>query len=141
MQSKVDTAALAGDLRAVLGSLTRRLRAMHGFSVSQSSVLGRLDRDGPCSIGRLATAERVRPQSMAQTVKDLEAGALVARESDPDDGRRAVVSLTERGRATLAAERGKRDGWLADAIERELADDEQATLAQAVGLIRRLTDS
>ena len=56
------------------------------------TVLGRLDREGPASISDLAAAERMRPQSMAQTVRDLEAAGLVSRRPDPDDGRRASSS-------------------------------------------------
>ena len=51
-------------------------------------MLGRLDREGTKSIGDLALAERVRPQSMTQTIADLEADGLIARRADPDDGRR-----------------------------------------------------
>ena len=75
MGTAVDTTRLASELRIVLGQLLRRLRAEHRFSLSQGAVLGRLDREGTTSIGDLALAERVRPQSMAQTVADLEATA------------------------------------------------------------------
>jgi DNA-binding MarR family transcriptional regulator len=140
MRTKADPALLAGELRVVLGQLMRRLRAEHGFPLSQGAVLGRLDREGPRSVSALAAAERVRPQSMAQTVGDLEADGLVARSPDPTDGRRALVSLTDAGRATLAADRDKRDGWLAQGIVQELTAQEQDVLARAVALLRRLVD-
>src|SRR5436853_5771165 len=103
--TKPDTARIASELRLVLGQLLRRLRAEHRFSLSHGAVLGRLDREGPQSVSDLAAAERVRPQSMAQTVGDLEAGGLVSRQPDPTDGRRALVELTSEGRAVLAADR------------------------------------
>ncbi|MDX6641011.1 MAG: hypothetical protein QOF12_2022 [Solirubrobacteraceae bacterium] len=134
-------APLASDLREVLGGLVRRLRTQHRFSLSQGAVLGRLDREGPRSVSELATAERMRPQSMAQAVGDLEGAGLVARRADPADGRRALVELTDDGRAALAADRRQRVGWLAEAIARELTPAERATLAEAVGLLRRLADS
>ncbi len=140
MAVETDPRLLAGELRVVLGALMRRLRAEHGFSLSQGAVLGRLDREGPRSIGELAVAERVRPQSMAQTVKDLEAHGLVARSPDPADARRALVRLTADGRSILAADRRQREGWLALAIARELGADEQAVLADAAELLRRLVD-
>jgi len=71
----VDSNLLASELRVVLGRLVRRLRTEHSFSLSQGAVLGRLDREGTTTIGALATAEHVRPQSMAQTVSDLEHSA------------------------------------------------------------------
>ena len=137
----VDTALLASDLRVVLGQLIRRLRAEHRFPLSQSAVLGRLDREGACSVSDLAAAERVRPQSMAQTVAELEAEALVSRRSDPHDRRRALVELTELGSATLNADRRQREGWLAQAIADDLSHEEQVVLREAAGLLRRLAEN
>jgi DNA-binding MarR family transcriptional regulator len=140
MPTKVQPTLLASELRVVLGQLMRRLRAEHGFSLSQGAVLGRLDREGPSSVSALAAAERVRPQSMAQTVSDLELDELVDRTPDPTDGRRALVGLTDAGRSTLAAERLKREGWLAEAIAEGLSTEEREVLARAVPLLRRLVD-
>jgi DNA-binding MarR family transcriptional regulator len=137
----VDLGVLASELRVVLGQLLRRLRAEHRFPLGQGSVLGRLDREGTASIGQLAVAERVRPQSMAQTVADLEAGGLISRRPDPGDGRRTLVDLTEQGRRTLEADRRDRAGWLASAMERELSSTERRRLAQDLELLRRLAES
>jgi DNA-binding MarR family transcriptional regulator len=136
----VDTTRLASDLRIVLGQLMRRLRVEHRFSLSQGAVLGRLDREGTRSIGDLAIAERVRPQSMTQTISDLEAEGLIARRADPADGRRILVELTEQGRETLAAERRQREGWLARAIDEDLSAPEQRVLREALPLLRRLAE-
>jgi|SRR5204863_875706 len=139
--TKPDTARTASELRFVLGQLLRRLRAEHRFSLSQGAVLGRLDREGPQSVSDLAASERMRQQSMAQTVSDLEADGLVERRPDPQDRRRALVSLTEQGIATLQAERRQREGWLAQAITDDLSPEEQAVLRDAVDLLRRLAES
>jgi DNA-binding MarR family transcriptional regulator len=117
----------------------RRLRAEHRFSLSQGAVLGRLDREGTKSIGDLAVAERVRPQSMTQTIGDLEADGLIERHVDPGDGRRMLVELTEQGRRTLQADRRQREGWLARAIAEDLSQSEQRVLMQALDLLRRLS--
>ncbi len=138
MNRTADPALVATDLRVVLGRLVRRLRAEHSLSLTFGSVLGRLDRHGPQSVSDLAAAERVRPQSMAQTVRELEDDALVHRRADPDDRRRTIVELTERGVTTLEAERRRREGWLATAIARDLTVDEQWTLRDAVDLLERL---
>jgi len=140
MATKAQAAPLASDLRVVLGQLIRRLRSEHRFSLSQGSVLGRLDREGAQSVSDLAFAERVRPQSMAQTVTDLESDGLVARAPDPDDGRRALVSLTEAGLTELREDRLRREGWLVRAIE-ELPAADQATVERAIVLLRRLADA
>ena len=141
MVTRTDPALVASELRVVLGQLVRRLRAENTFPLTQATVLGRLDRDGAQSVSDLAARERMRPQSMAQTVADLEACGLVARSPDPHDRRRALVDLTEAGRTTLHADRRHREGWLANAIVADLSADEQALLAEAVVLIRRLAQS
>lgn len=138
MGTTTNTALVASELREVLGRLIRRLRAEHRFPLSQGAVLGRLDRDGPQSVSDLAKAERMRPQSMAQTVSELEADGLVERRPDPGDRRRALVQLTKHGEAVLDEDRRAREGWLARAIEQDLSGAEQAVLADAVELLRRL---
>jgi DNA-binding MarR family transcriptional regulator len=140
MAKKTDPALVASDLRVVLGQLMRRLRAEHRFPVSQGAVLGRLDREGPQSVSDLAAAERMRPQSMAQTVGDLEADGLVERSPDPGDKRRALVALTDQGNQAVAAERRNRAGWLARAIAEDLTPEEQAILRDASELLRRLAE-
>ena len=135
----MDTTRLASELRMVLGHLIRRLRAERRFSLSQAAVLGRLDREGTKSIGDLAIAERVRPQSMTQTISDLEADGLIERHADPGDGRRSLVELTEQGRETLEADRRQREGWLARTIAEDLSQEEQRVLVQALDLLRRLS--
>jgi DNA-binding MarR family transcriptional regulator len=141
MSTRETPALLASELRETLGHLVRRLRAEHGFPLSQGTVLGRLDRSGPQSISDLAAAERVRPQSMAQTVHDLETAGLVSRRPDPDDRRRAFVELTPVGRETLVADRRHREGWLAQALEHDLSAKERALLGEAVELLQRLASA
>lgn len=132
---------LASELRIVLGQLMRRLRAEHRFSLSQGAVLGRLDREGTMSIGDMAVAERVRPQSMTQTIADLEADGLIERRADPTDGRRTLVGLTASGRHTLQEDRRRREGWLAESIAEDLSAQEQRLLVQSLALLRRLAES
>lgn len=104
-------------------------------------MLGRLDREGPLSTSDLAAAERVRQQSMAQTVSELEGDGLIERRPDPLDKRRALLELTATGRQRLEAERRQREGWLIEAISESFTEQERRTLAQAVPLLRRLADS
>lgn len=136
-----DTALLASDLRVVLGQLVRRLRAEHRFSLAHGAVLGRLDREGPRSVSELAAAERIRPQSMAQTVGELEADGLVSRRPDQVDRRRWLVELTKEGRRVLGLDRRDREGWLAREIAGGFTAQEQRTLSHAVELLRRLAET
>jgi DNA-binding MarR family transcriptional regulator len=137
--TKIDVPQTASELRVVLGQLLRRLRAEHRFPIHHGAVLGRLDREGPASVSDLAAAERVRPQSMAQTVGELESQDLVKRRPDPDDGRRALVELTPAGLETLEDDRRRRVGWLVTAID-ELPAEDQRVLERATGIIGRLAE-
>jgi DNA-binding MarR family transcriptional regulator len=137
---RVDTSLVASELRVVLGQLMRRLRVEHRFPLSHGAVLGRLDRQGPLSTVELASAERVRPQSMGQTLAELETQGLVSRRPDEADGRRTLLELTDAGRQTLAEDRQRREGWLTQAIEHEFSAEEQEVLAQAIPLLARLTE-
>jgi DNA-binding MarR family transcriptional regulator len=141
MRTTADSAVLAHDVRETLGRLVRRLRAEPGPPLPQHAVLGRLDRDGPASISDLAAESRMRPQSMAQTVKELEEAGLVTRRPDPADGRRAFVELTKAGLATLEETRVKREDWLTRALDRELDARERERLHEALALLARLADS
>src|SRR5437879_1284512 len=133
----VETGAIAEELRETLGRLIRRLRAEPGqLPVAQGTVLARLDRQGPASTSDLAAAERMRPQSMAQTVRELETAGLVSRRPDPDDGRRALVELTSDGLQRLRDARAQREGWLSQTLEREFSAAEQQALRQALALLR-----
>jgi DNA-binding MarR family transcriptional regulator len=134
--------ALASDLRVVIGQLIRRLRSeRRDLSLAQVTVLGRLDRSGPSGVSDLAAGERVRPQSMASTVAALLAAGLVSRAPDPGDGRRALIALTPAGREALAVDRRRREGWLADAIQRDLSPKERRVLTDATALLARIAET
>jgi DNA-binding MarR family transcriptional regulator len=140
MDVATDSALLASELRLILGRIVRRMRAETRLPLAQGLVLGRLDRGGPATVSALATAERVRPQSMSQTVSELEADGLVTRRPDPTDRRQLLVELTEAGNATLADERRHREGWLARAIAEDLSPAERRALEAALEPLRRLAD-
>ncbi|MER6307465.1 MarR family winged helix-turn-helix transcriptional regulator [Streptomyces sp. NPDC001739] len=133
---------LATDLRATLSQLMRHLRIASSdgeFTPSQRAVLSRIETDGPATIAALARAELVRPQSMRLTVGALEERGILARSPHPTDGRQVVFSLTEEGRRLIDAVRRAKHNWLAVAIADRLTPEEQQTLTEATGLIRRLT--
>src|SRR5690349_615958 len=99
-----ESAQLAGQLKVAIGRVARRLRQAHEvgeLTLSEVSVLSRLDRESPLPPGLLAESERVRPQAMAVTVATLERRGMVERTPDPDDRRRVLVVPTEAGRAVV----------------------------------------
>jgi DNA-binding MarR family transcriptional regulator len=135
--------ALAGELRAVIGLLKRRLREQTNagdLTSSQIAVLARLDRDGPATVSTLARAEGVRPQSMGATIAALEAAGLVAGTPDPGDGRQTIIILTDACLKWLKEGRAARQDWLFRTIQARLAPQEQEELAAAVALFKRLLD-
>jgi DNA-binding MarR family transcriptional regulator len=131
---------LAAELRVALGQIFRRVRAEDGFPMGQGEALGALDREGPQSISDLAAGAKMRPQSMAQTVKELEESGYVERRPDPHDGRRSIVELTPQGLERLQSDRRRRDGWLARTLDEELTREERATLAAAAPILRRIAN-
>ncbi|MGA2487078.1 MAG: MarR family transcriptional regulator [Roseiarcus sp.] len=134
---------LAQDLRACLGKLKRRLReqAHSGdLTPSQTSVLLRLEKDGPATASQLARAEAMRPQSMASVVAALEALNLVSGAPHPTDGRQTLLSLTDSCRQRLREGRAARQDWLTRIIQTRLSRQEQAELATSVALLKRLID-
>jgi DNA-binding MarR family transcriptional regulator len=132
--------AFITDLRISVARLMRRLRSEYGFPMTQAAVLGRLAREGAQCIGELATAEKVRPQSMSQTLGELETLGLIERSPDETDGRRTKIALTAAGRQTVYEERARRDGWLAKEIA-TFTPEERKILEQAVPLLERLVQS
>ena len=141
MARKTKIVGTASELRLVIGQLVRRLRREYSFPVAHATVLSRLDREGPQTTSALAAAERVRPQSMAQTLAELGNAGLIGRRPDPADRRQVLIELTAEGRARIAADRQRREGWLAAAIAAELTSEEQDVLIAAVPLLRRLSES
>ncbi|MER5811227.1 MarR family transcriptional regulator [Streptomyces sp. NPDC002033] len=132
----------AEELQLALGMLVRQMRAATGggISLSQMSVLKRLDRLGEATSADLARAEKIRPQSLIATVNSLRADGYVTRTPHPTDGRRLLVSLTDRGRALVRERREAGHGRLAELMAERLTPGERRLLAEAVPLLRRLAE-
>lgn len=135
--------ALAGDVRAIVGRLRRRLseEANSGdFTPSQVSAIRRLALDGPMTLTTLARAEGMRPQSMGAIVTVLESEGIVSGEPHPTDGRQTILSVTSSAMATIRASSAAKDDWLSGVIDERLGMDEQAELARGIDLLRRLLE-
>src|ERR1700733_6731040 len=115
---------LAARIRTILSKLKRRLREQGGredLTLSQISVLLRLEKGGAATVSGLARAEGMRPQSMSSIVVSLQDAGLVGSSSDPNDGRQTLISLTT-------------------AILQKLSTQEQQKLSAALELLSRLTE-
>ncbi len=136
-------ATAARDLRVVFSRLRRQLREVStgsDLTPSQTAVLTRLWKEGDSSASVLAAAERVRPQSMATILAGLARHGLIKRASDPNDGRRQVISLTAAGRRRAESDRQVREEWLARAMQERFSERERRVILDALTLLQRLTD-
>ncbi len=135
---------IAGALRFSIGLLVRRLRQVPvegDLTLSETSALARLDRGGPTTPGELAKQEQISPQSMGATLAALQARGLIERRPDPDDGRRAVMSVTDAGLQLMRSRRNAKVQQLARALAAEFTPAELERLAEAAPLLERLGQS
>jgi DNA-binding MarR family transcriptional regulator len=130
-------------LRLVIARMARQLRqnvdAVNDLSTTLVSALATVDREGPLTLGELATAERVRPPSMTRVVATLEARGLVARAVDAQDRRIARVSITPEGTRLLHRSRTRKNALLAQRL-RTLSADEVSLVEAALPVLERLAD-
>lgn len=137
-----ESARVAAELKIVVGRIARRLRQAHEvgeLTLSEISVLSRLEREGPAAPGALAQSERVRPQAMAATLGTLEERGMVTRTPDAADGRRAVMALTGPGRAVIQDRRTASILRMAHALD-EFTMAERRKLLAVVPLLDRLAE-
>lgn len=107
--------ALLGRMKRLLQHLnqgTDRIFAAHGLNAASFDVLATLRRSGPpyaLTPGALIAWTMVTSGTMTNRLDRLEQAGLVSRRPNPEDGRGAVVALTEAGFALV-------DGMMADYV-------------------------
>lgn len=120
--------------------LDAELRRDFGLPLAWYDVLLELDGVEPLRMTDLGERVVLSRTRVSRLVTEMTAAGLVARESNPDDGRSAFVTITDAGRERLHA---AAPGYLAG-IERCFADkldpDELHTLAATLGRILGPTD-
>ncbi len=94
------------ELVAVLDTDSRESLARDGLTPARAHVLWELQHRGPLPQRALAEALRVSARNVTGLVDGLVEGGFVTREPHPTDRRATLVSLTERGAATLDAMAG-----------------------------------
>ena len=136
----------AAELMKAMTRLRARLRSESApsdmaWTWSQLTTLGRIVAEGPTTISELAQAEHVRRQSMAETVAALRAQDLITAAQDPDDGRKTLITATDKGRSLFATIPAAREAWLASAIRKALGPGEEQMLLKAAAIINRIADA
>ncbi|HEY3903671.1 MAG TPA: MarR family transcriptional regulator [Streptosporangiaceae bacterium] len=129
-----DLSAPANDLLDLVALVIRDLAGSRDLSLTAVATLSSLDRRGAQRITTLAVAEGVSQPSMTQLVQRLEQRGLVRRESDPADGRVALVQLTESGQAALLTRRQRNAERIA-ALLGDLPDSDVQALADALACV------
>ena len=123
---------LDDELRIAIMRLARRMRlerADEDVTDGQLSVLFVLTKHGAQTLGALSEHERVTPPSMNRTVNALE-----------NDGRKVLITLTDRARALVAETQRRRVAWFSRQLA-SLSAAERGALDAAAPILRTLADS
>lgn len=118
--------AVAMELSAELIQLVKKIEAVRhhtprvhpGTEPSSYPVIFALWRSGPARISTLAEVVHSDVSTVSRQVSHLVGHGLLAKVSDPDDGRAQRVALTEDGQALVQRLQDGRGKW----IQRMLAD-------------------
>jgi DNA-binding MarR family transcriptional regulator len=111
------------------------------LSASAAFAMNRVCREGPIRLTTLAAKEGVSQPSMTQLIQRLERLDLVARLADPDDGRAALIGITQHGQALLDERKRMRRERLTALRETLTPEEESALLLSArvaLPILRRL---
>jgi DNA-binding MarR family transcriptional regulator len=132
---------LASRLRLAVARTARRLRqeAGGGLSPTLSAALASIDNHGPLTPSELADRERIKRPTATRLIASLEQDGLVARTSDPSDGRSSLIATTPEGRDLMRILRTRKDAYLARRLAK-LTAGERETLARAADLLERLLE-
>ena len=76
---------------------TRHISDQAALSLTAALALGRLNEEGPIRLTTLAAAEGISQPSMTQLIQRLQRQGLATRINDPEDGRAALVNITDTG--------------------------------------------
>jgi DNA-binding MarR family transcriptional regulator len=110
--------------------LYRSLTPPGDMSLTAVATLASIEGLGPQRLTALAAREGVTQPAMTQLISRLGDAGQVRRESDPDDGRVVLVTITDEGRATLAHRRDSRAARLATVLA-QLSPEHLAALSAA----------
>lgn len=108
-----------------LESGSKRMAVELGVTGPQRLVLRLIGHYSRLSPGDLAELLHVHPSSLTGVLGRLERSRLLERRRDPSDGRRAILSLTAKGRALNA----RRSGTVEESVRRALASQGPSKIA------------
>jgi MarR family transcriptional regulator, organic hydroperoxide resistance regulator len=127
---------LLWDVAHELESVSKRMRSTVGVTGPQRLVVRLVGHYEHPSPGELAEALRVHPSSLTGVLRRLERAGLVRRTRDPNDGRRAIVTLTSKGQRLNDRHFGTAESGVRRALKAMPAREVTATRS----VLRRVAD-
>lgn len=119
-------------------SASKRMESRLGVTAPQRLVVRIVGRFPAISAGEVAEILHVHPSTLTGVLKRLEARGVVARTADPKDGRRALLSLTARGRELDALRSGTVEAGVRKVLRRMPAQTARSARALAEALAAEL---
>ena len=126
----------------LISTLDRELQAERGLPITFFDVLIQLSAaGGRLRMSELADAVLLSRSGVTRLVDRMVRAGLVRREACPTDRRSMYATLTAKGKRALAQARPVHLRGVAEHFGRHLSDDEEKTLAAALGRMVRSPDS
>lgn len=135
----------ASELRTVVGRLIKKLRKKsitgQQLSLTERSTLSLLlASENGMLPSELASFEKITNQSMSQILGGFLEKGYITRTSSESDKRKAIISLTEKGRALILQVISERDEWLNEALRETCTEEERQLIKNALGPLTKLVD-
>ena len=121
-------------VRRIRRVIADRARAVHpDLAPSTYLMLAYVAENGPLRASEIADQFDIDKGAVSRQITHLTDLELLARVSDPEDGRAMLVSVSEEGRSRLADVSGRRRAWL----DSQLGDWSEAELSGFVESLGR----
>lgn len=135
-----DISELRASISLLFKKLRNRMSVTHTYSMTEILIFSSLSRNPGQLPSELATQVKVTPQTMSQLLKRMQKEGLIFKEAAPDDGRKTLISLTEKGFEWVEKARYERDEWLKQAINDRLTPEEKTTLKTIIPILKKLIE-
>lgn len=119
-----------------LQSTSKRMNATIGLTGPQRLVIRMTGKFPGISAGELAQILHVHKSSLTGVLQRLEERGILKRTADPEDGRRAIFSLTAKGRELDSL----RAGTVEQAVRRALARLSRTKIDAARGVLETIAE-
>lgn len=138
--------ATAADLIAAMSGMRRALRRRVGraggvadLSEAQRELVRTVRRQPGIRVGEAAADLHLAANTVSTLVTGLSAAGWLRRETDPEDGRSALLFLTPDAEERVAEWRDRRQAILSEALQ-ALDQDERDRIDQALPALQRIVD-